>query len=427
MNDLFLPGGQGPLQQFTYKDHSSSLTAYQTCPPFAAVLNKLAKNYVNGKTWLMDDKGKQSESNYGKKIRKLLAKPNPLQTWSQFEAQQDIFINLYGWCPCLPILPFGFKNIEDATSIWNIPTNICYPKETNKLWYQTDISGIIEEIKISYGGQITQLPLEKIFIFRDITPGICSQVFPSSRVEALELPINNIIGAYKSRNVLINYRGALGIISSESDKNGYIPIKPSDKEALQEDFKRYGLLHQQWKFIITSAAVKWQQIGVATRDLMLFEEIQDDIYRVCDQYDFPSPLMSSDKNNALGGSNQDPAMSSLYQNAIIPTSIGRYEQWNIFLKCRENNCVLEKDYSQVPALQEDDQKKAQARKTRNDALLIEFKMNLLKVNRWLELNGEDTLGPEGDVYYTDWVAAGKNFGEIINQNQNGNNQNPSGT
>lgn len=235
------------------------------------------------------------------------------------------------------------------------------------------------------------------------------------------MPINNVIGAYKSRNILINYRGALGIISSDNDKHGYIPIKPDDKEALQKDFRRYGLLNQQWKFIITSAAVKWQQMGVPTKDLMLFEEIQDDIYRMCDGYNYPSPLMASDKNNALGGSNQDPAKQSLYQDALIPESASLYEQWNIFLKTAENKVKLEKDFSKIPCLQKDAQKDAQSRKTRNDALLIEFHNNILTVNRWLELNGEDTLGPEGEVYYTDWVKAGKVFGVGPLQQQNNSN------
>lgn len=408
MSDLFLPGGQGPLQQFIYQDNNSSLTAYATCPPFAAVLNKLAKNYVNGKTWLMGKDGKEAKGGYADKLRKILSRPNPLQTWSEFEAQQDIFINMFAWCPCLPIIPLGFKGIENATSIWNIPTNICKPKESNKIWYQTDLAGIVDEIKICYKNQESYLPLDKIFIFRDITPGISSQVFPDSRVQALELPINNIIGAYKSRNVLINYRGALGIISSESDKNGYIPIKPGDKESLQADFRRYGLLNQQWKFIITSAAVKWQQIGVATRELMLFEEIQDDIYRICDAYDFPSPLMSSDKNNALGGSNQDPAMASLYQNAIIPTSVLRYEQWNIFFKTADNNCKLEKDYSHIPALQANKVEEGRARLYDNQSYLIMWQQNLITANQWLEAVGMDTVAGF-DVYYSDWIAEGKSF------------------
>ncbi len=41
---------------------------------------------------------------------------------------------------------------------------------------------------------------------KDFTPSFCSLVIPESRIKALQLPINNIIGAYESRNVLINYR-----------------------------------------------------------------------------------------------------------------------------------------------------------------------------------------------------------------------------
>lgn len=411
MSDLFLPGGQGPTQQFTYSDNNSSLTAYQSCPPFTAVINKLAKNYVNGKTWVMDiKKGKESQSPFANILRQRLGRPNPLQTWSEFEAQQDIFINLFGWCPLLPIIPLGFKDVKDATSWWNIPTCICEPVENNSKWYNaTSLSGIVDSIKIRYKNEVSELPMDKIFIFRDFVPSFQSMAFPDSRVRSLELPINNIIGAFKSRNVLINYRGALGIISSESDKSGYIPIKPNDKEDLQRDFLRHGLLSNQWKFIITSAAVKWQQIGIPTRELMLFEEIQDDIYRICDAYDFPSPLMASDKNNALGGSNQAPAMASLYQNAIIPTSISRYEQWNNFLKCTDNGVRMEKDYSHIPALQANKVEEGRARLYDNQGYLIMWQQNLITANQWLEALGMDTVNGF-DVYFHQWSAQGLSFG-----------------
>lgn len=428
MSEMFLPGGQGPIQMYTYKDRNSAVEAYTKCPPLTAIINKMAQAHVNGKTWIMStegtNKGKEATSAYAKALRARLAAPNPLQTWTQFEAQQKIFIHLFGWCPVLPIKPFGRNNIEDITSMWNIPTNICTPKENKKLFYKANgITDLLDSIQISYRGETSELPLDKLFIFKDIVPSFETIVFPESRICSLEMPINNIIGAYNSRNVLINYRGALGIISSESDKNGYIPIKDPDKVALQNDFRRYGLLNQQWKFIITSAAVKWQQMGVPTKDLMLFEEIQDDIYRLCDSFNFPSPLMASDKNNALGGSNQDPAKQSLYTDCTIPDAISLYEQWNIFFKTAENGVDIQKDFSKIPCLQKDAQKGAQARKTLNDALLIEFHNNILTVNRWLELNGEDTLGNEGEVYYTDWVAAGKVFGAGPLQQQN-NNPNP---
>lgn len=411
MTDMFLAGGQGPLQQFTYQDNNSSLTAYEKCPPLTAVINKKAQAYINGKTWVMDKKGKESVSEFANKLRARLAKPNPLQSWKQFEAQNYIYQQIFGYCIVLPIIPAGFKKNIDATSLWNIPGNMIKPFETNKLWYQTELKGILQKIVLTYKGHETELPLDLIYIFKDFAPSFKTMIFPESRVCSLEMPINNIIGALASRNVLINYRGALGILSSDSDKFGYVPIKEGDKESLQNDFRRYGLIGQQWKFIITSAAVKWQQMGIPTRDLMLFEEIEDDVNMICDSYSYPIDLMAGSTRKTY--QNSDAAGKGLYQNAIIPEADSMYDQWNIFFDCAANNVELEKDYSHIPILQQNKGEQATARNTLGQALEREFKNNWITYNRVLELLGEDTITGM-DKYYKELLEMGYVFGSVNN-------------
>jgi hypothetical protein len=249
MNDIFLAGGQGPLHQFMYSDYNSSLIAYERCPPLTAIINKKAQAYINGKTWIMDAKGKVAETPFAKKVKALLDKPNPLQTWKQFEAQNYIYQQIFGFCIVLPIVPVGWKGNENATSLWNIPGSMICTKETGKLWYQNDLSGIVESIKLTYKGNDIFLPLDKIYIFKDFSPSFSSMIFPESRIRSLAPNISNCIGSLESRGVLINYRGALGMITNnQKDPNGYIPLKEHDKEALQKDFLRYGLKDQQWKF-----------------------------------------------------------------------------------------------------------------------------------------------------------------------------------
>jgi hypothetical protein len=79
-----------------------------------------------------------------------------------------------------------------------------------------------------------------------------------------------------------------------------------------------------------------------------------------------------------------------------------YEQWNQLFNTERFNLVIDKDYSHIAVLQEDQLQAAQARKARNDALLIEWQNDLITRNRWLELNGEDPLTDGGDLYYSEW-------------------------
>jgi hypothetical protein len=57
-----------------------------------------------------------------------------------------------------------------------------------------------------------------------------------------------------------------------------IPLRDEQKTQLQQDFRRqYGIKKGQSRYLISPAPMKWQAMGKATKDLMLFEEISDDI------------------------------------------------------------------------------------------------------------------------------------------------------
>lgn len=407
--------GGGIDYKFSYTGHHSSLTAYKKCPPLNAIINKKAQAFANGKTWVLNKKGKakdkESTGEIARKLKKLLANPNPFQSQKEFESQQYIYVQTFGFCLMLPIKSVGYPNYE-ADKLWNIPPSMVDIEETKKSFLLAKgKEDMIPKIVINFGNERTEIAAKDVFIIKDFTPSFSSVILPESRVCALQMPINNIIGAYESRNVLINYRGALGILTPEKDQFGVAPVKPDDKEQLQNDFLRYGLTNNQWKFIISSAALKWQSMGVATRDLMLFEEIEDDNMRICDGYNFPYPLMSSNRTNSLGGNNIGESKILLYQDAIMPEAERIYEQWNNFFDLDQYDLVIEKDFSNIAALQGDEQKKAQARKTRNEARQIEFYNNICTLNDWRVANGDDPLeGEFGNKYYYELLALGWKFG-----------------
>jgi hypothetical protein len=181
---------------------------------------------------------------------------------------------------------------------------------------------------------------------------------------------------------------------------------------LQEDYRQFGLLRKQWQIIISNAAVKWQNMGYATKDLMLFEEIEDDIMRVCDSFNYPYPLLSSNRTNSLGGNNIGESKTLLYQDAIMPEACSIYTQWNLFLGLDEYNITMSKDYSDIAALKEDKVKLGMARFNMNRGALIEFQNNIITMNEWRALNGDDKLSNGlGDFYYYELIAQGVVFAQ----------------
>jgi hypothetical protein len=137
-------------------------------------------------------------------------------------------------------------------------------------------------------------------------------------------------------------------------------------------------------------------MGYATKDLMLFEEIEDDVMRICDSFNYPYRLLSSNKSNSLAGSDISAYMKLLYQDAIIPEAESDYEQWEQFFGTDKLGLKITKDYDHVQALQADKTNEATARKTLNDALKIEWEADIITLNQWLVKLGENPIGSDGD-------------------------------
>jgi hypothetical protein len=436
---LYFFDDSGTAHHFTYENLNSSLKAYVQCAPITAIINSKAQAYINGKTFILNTqgkaKGKEATGEIATRVRDLLKKPNPLQSWRHFEAQNYIYQQISGYCVVLPIKPVGFPNSK-AKRLWNVPPsmlNIIERPNVNLL-AATSAKDFIWAVQLVWGGLVINLNLDDIFIFKDFTPSASSYVLPESRICSLKQPVNNVIGAYEARNVLINRRGALGILSNNGkDVNGTLPLDPEEKKALEEDFKRYGIRKEQVQMIITNAALSWQQMGYPTKELMLFEEIEDDIMRMCDTYSYPYRLLSSNQANSLGGTDAKVFDKRLYQAAIIPESESMYDQWNDFFDLETYGLQMQKDYKHVAALQEDQLNEAIARYRRNQGAEIEFRMNVITLNEWRALNNDDPLDGElGDKYYYELIEMGIVFGQgtggsnnpdTQNQNQNQDNGN----
>jgi len=421
---LFNQGGGGTSDiYFSYSGLDDIITAYESCPPVYSIINKQSYAFVNGETKIMTvaGKGKGTEANnaWAQKVRKLLKRPNPLANWKQFEAQYTIYVRLFGFCVIIPIKPAGFP-VEDATSLWIVPPYMCSIKESKKTPFNMK-KGWFESITVKYGEEKTTFSnIEDLIILRDITPGFKSSPLPGSPIKPLQQNINNLIGIYNSKGTLINYRGALGILTPEIDPQGEITMDPEEKEDVELGLMQYGLRSGQSKFIISNTALKWQQMGVPYRDLMLTEWAEDDTMVLCDALVYPYKLLANNQSSSLNGTEVEAFKKQLYQDFVMPFACMIYEQLSEAFHASENSCIILKDYSHVPALQEDRLKQAQTRVQRNNALQVEFYNNMLTLDRWCELNDELPVPGElkakdgrsiGSLRYYELAAEGIAFGK----------------
>jgi len=127
---------------------------------------------------------------------------------------------------------------------------------------------------------------------------------------------------------------SIGILSNTStDDAGPIPMEVDAKKQLQDDFQNYGLTHDQWQIIITDANLKWQQIALPIKDMMLGEFFSNDEIQIANAYMFPIPLMNNFKS-AAGQANMAQFNKQLYTDKIIP-------DWEMFQNAL-NNYFIEK-------------------------------------------------------------------------------------
>jgi hypothetical protein len=170
------------------------------------------------------------------------------------------------------------------------------------------------------------------------------------------------------------------------------------KEILQNDFRKHGITGQPYQVIVTDAKLKWQQMGFPTAELQLFEEIQDSTNQIANAYGYPSGMMSQIQQTTYNNKKTD--RRDYVENTIIPESESRLEQFTRAIVPQGESLLIIQDYSQVTVLQEDKKAAADARKSLNDALSIEFENNLITRNMWLEKLGEPTVvgKPEFDQY-----------------------------
>jgi hypothetical protein len=401
------------------------LSAYNACSPLKSLISKRSSAFNSGIIQVTNSNtGKEVKSGKASEIRKLLKRPNILQTESQFMAQQNHYVDIFGYCPVLKVRPAGMP--ESISSIWNIPPWLFDIEYTKKWLRQARIEGIYKSYFLNWEGERIEIPFKGLFFIFDNGIGTecdTNLTIPDSRLVGNDLIVYNIIAAYKARNTLITKRGAIGILSNEAeDASGAIPMRAGEKEDLQKDFKKYGLVGQAYQIIVTDAQLKWQQMGFATKDLMLLEEVDAAIGHLCDTYGVPTILMATAKVGTY--ENQNQARKDFITNTIIPESANRMEQLSNGLIESDRDyeeggkqvyLIITRDYSKLAVMQEDKVQAATARKTLNEALQIEYLKGLITKNDWREKLGEERIDddPTFDEYYNEIEAEERKTAQAV--------------
>lgn len=388
--------------------------AYEFCYPLASVVDRLAVADTNGLIEILRAKGKGANdfatSSWAQRVNRLFAQPNPLQSWEQFRGQQIIYKKIFGFCPVLPIMPAGFKNDPSyCVAMINLPPWQFQVEGTGTFMKQGSIVDLVKGYVIDMMGSQARFAADEIIILEDsfLQDEQSNFLLPKSKLVGLDMAVSNICAAMEADNVLLKKKGPLGFISHDAAATkdgvaGYIPMTPTEKKELQEALSQYGLSWQQFQYAISRQAVKWNPMSYNVAELGTKETVITGSKAICQRFDYDYILFEA---SAATYANQNGAHKALYQNNVIPNNKKDLRKYEKFFQSAENAAVITADFSHLPILQENELEKANAAKAWDDALLIEYKAGLITKNKWLEIRGYESIGADGDLYYTEPAPA----------------------
>jgi hypothetical protein len=389
------------------------LRAYNECAPLKSIVSKRAKAFnVAHIDVINTNTEKPATGPQAAAFRQILKRPNPLQTQKQFLAQHNTYLDIFGYCPVFIIRPFGMP--AEVTAIWNIPPWLFNVQFTGFWLQQTTVEGIFKGYTMQWSTGNIFLPSENLKLIFDDGFGTDMDInlcIPDSRLRSLEYPVSNIVAALKGTNSLIVNKGPTGILSNQAkDSVGHIPLPDGEKDAVQKDFRRYGITGQEYQVIITEANLSYQQIGSPMTELQLPETIQNSVNMLCDAYGYYPELMARSKDTTFA--NKEKAEKMLYTGTIIPESESRLEQLSNALMGQGNNLRYFGSFAHASALQAEAKETADARKSNDIALEKEFKNNVITLDQWLTvLEMPLRTDGKGDKYYYELINEGWSFGD----------------
>jgi hypothetical protein len=362
---------------------------FEACPHLKFTILEKAKMFSNMQIKLVSIKDEEQEIE-NHPILTLLRKPNVMQSTEAFLRQYSILRDIYANNFIYKLAP---TSTSDPKALFNLPSGQMEVVPTGKLYKQTKVEDIISKYKMWFNGE------EITYDTRDViyTTDNSMVLIGESKFKTLQLPISNIVGALKTRNVIIHDRGAMGILSSESkDAAGGMPMNPQERQRIEKEYReKYGIGsdptgQEKMRVLIANTKVTWEPMSFPTKELMLFEEIEDDFATILGAYGMDRDIFPSIKGATF--ENKKQGLVSTYQNTIQPEADTLMGDLSSAFKLEEQGLKLTADYSWLPIMQEDGEKQAKQRKTNAEAASIMLRDGVIDHEGYAKLVGVKFTG-----------------------------------
>jgi HK97 family phage portal protein len=331
---------------------------FNEVPQVKAAISRLGAMFSNMEIHLVKDGVKLEDEDF----EKLIKKPNASQNMNDWLKNYYEQLTVYGNQFMYKNKPSSLQKYPNA--LWNISPRYMKPYMTGKIFDQLDMDSIVNYYEYRDSSNTRRFETQDILWSR--ISDLDNPFVGVSPLANLKFPISNIKAAYEYRNVILTEKGAIGILSNANkDGVGGTIIPEKDRTEIENMYvKGYGVSEGQKRVILTSAALAWQPMTYPTKDLMLFEEIDENTRTILDLLGVNANIFNS-KNSTF--ENVKNGIKQTYQDTIFPAADAFVQSLGTFLELEEDTKIVA-SYDYLPVFQEDIEKGVMALEQRINTL-----------------------------------------------------------
>lgn len=287
--------------------------AFERCSILASIITKKVSAISDARYWVKDQEGNDVEST---DILDKMRNPNPYQTLPEFVCMVEFFSQIFGKAYIVKLDAIGTGSFE----LYVVPNILV--TENEKLTQVVSFAprSNIESYEINVNGLSFPVDTEHMFVVNDMTYSMNQMGGAVSRLASLQYPVNTFIASYDAVNELLVNRGMLAIISMKAE-NPAVTMKmgatKEEKQELEEQLNRYGILRGKMKYAITGYDVACVPVSSSISDLGI-----SDIQKNCKKdiaYTYQVPAIMLDMADSKYA-NLSEAKLDFYTNDIIPAA-----------------------------------------------------------------------------------------------------------
>lgn len=288
--------------------------AYALCSPLMSVISKKCAAIKNLRLAATTEDGEDLER---PDAVRTMSHPNSVQGIADFVAYIEAMTQIFGKAYIVRMESVGFP---EAFELFVVP-NLCVTENaaiSTALSFMPDAD--IVDYTVTICGSSMKIAKEDMFIVRDASYDLNACGGNISRMVSLQKAVNTFVASYEAVHELMINRGMLAIISLTSGsgdiiRDARLPETESEKNNIQQAFRKYGIQADQFKYAITSMNAAVSPVSSTITDLGLTDVQKACKKEIADIYQVPSVLLDVEGSTYA---NAKEAKAILYNDAIIP-------------------------------------------------------------------------------------------------------------